>query len=116
MAVEVIALFGGLILINQFTSLGWASVAWVALVVGLHFIPFAINTRLRAFWVLTIVLSILGAAGIVLALTGATPAVVGFVSGVLSGFTLLGAALSFVPWSKGVMPSVPADSAQSAGR
>ncbi|WP_432559550.1 hypothetical protein [Granulicoccus sp. GXG6511] len=92
-AIEVVALFGGLMLLNSFTSIGWAGVAWVALVVGLHFIPFAINTKLRRFWMLTVVLSAAGAAGLILAARGSSPDVVGIVAGVISGIALLGAAL-----------------------
>lgn len=91
-AIEIVAIVGGIFLLNRFTSIGWAGVAWVALVVGLHFIPFAINTKLPLFTMLSIALSILGVAGLILAFTGAAPVVVETVAGVLSGFTLLGAA------------------------
>ncbi|MDO5500294.1 MAG: hypothetical protein Q4F67_11525 [Propionibacteriaceae bacterium] len=92
-AVEVVAIVGGLVLLNRFTSIGWAGVAWVALVVGLHFIPFAVNLKMPTFWVLTVALSLLGVAGLILAIQGASPGLVGLVAGVLSGIALLAAAI-----------------------
>ncbi|MFI6029917.1 hypothetical protein [Amycolatopsis magusensis] len=63
-------------------------VAWVAFVVGIHFIPFASIWHERSILVPAYVLTALGVLGLIMALTSAvawTP----IVSGVLSGLTLL---------------------------
>ena len=67
-------------------------VAWVAFVVGIHFIPFASIWRQRSILVPAYLLTAYGLAGLIMALTSAvawTPVV----SVVLSGLTLLGGSL-----------------------
>jgi hypothetical protein len=67
-------------------------VAWIAVVVGIHFVAFARLWRERSIGLLALVVFALGAAGLAMSATSAvrwTPVV----SGVLSGFALLAAGL-----------------------
>lgn len=91
-ALEVVALsLGSRLLADQ----GHADygVAWVALVVGFHFLPFAWAFRTPSFLPLGLLLMALGAAGLALGLAGAGAAAVAVCAGVGSGFVLLGWAL-----------------------
>ena len=65
------------------------SLPWGVIVVGVHFVPLGWAFRARLFHVLAGILVALGATGGVLALAGAGPAAVSFVSGVGAGATLL---------------------------
>lgn len=91
---EVVLLFGGL---RALGALGWpeqGNVAWVAFVVGAHFVALAPIWRDWSIGVTGAVLTVLGGAGLVMAGVGAVTWVP-FVSGVLSGAVLLGAALTY---------------------
>ncbi|TVT13371.1 hypothetical protein FNH05_37685 [Amycolatopsis rhizosphaerae] len=85
---EAIALFGGLFVINGVLRHPQVAVAWIAVVVGVHFFALAAVFRLNRFHALGAVLTVLGVAGFVLAVLGAPAAAVNVVSGVLSGFAL----------------------------
>ncbi len=87
-AAELVALFGGTLLLRNIGH-EELTVPWVVIVVGLHFVPFGWVFRARFFHVLAVILVALGVAGGVLALAGAGPAAVSFVSGVGAGATLL---------------------------
>ncbi|MFF3669946.1 hypothetical protein [Microtetraspora malaysiensis] len=87
-AAEVILLFGGLRVLAIWGRPVEGNVAWVALVVGVHFIALAPIWKDWSIAVPGVVLTVLGAAGLVLASTAAV-AWVPFVSGVLSGVVLL---------------------------
>lgn len=89
-AAEAVALFGGLFVINGVLKHSEIAVAWIAFVVGVHFFGLAAAFRLNRFHVLGAVLTVLGIAGFVLDAAGASAAVIGLVSGVLSGFALFG--------------------------
>ena len=84
---EVIALFGGLMLINNVFHRPAVAVAWVAVVVGVHFIGLAKVWRMPIYTVLGTVQTLLGLAGFLLYAFGA-PSAIGLVSGVGSGVAL----------------------------
>lgn len=88
--VEVVALFGGLRLINGPFDIAEASVGWVSLVVGLHFVALAVVWRNPFVRWLGVAIAVCGAAGLVLALAGASVAVIAVISGIVPGFLLLG--------------------------
>ena len=85
---ELVALFGGTLLLRS-TGHEELSLPWVVIVVGVHFVPLGWAFRARFFHVLAGILVVLGVAGGVLALAGADPAAISFVSGVGAGATLL---------------------------
>ncbi|WP_228010462.1 hypothetical protein [Nonomuraea phyllanthi] len=93
-AAEVILLFGGLRVLAMWERPVETNVAWVALVVGVHFVALAPIWKDRSIAVPGVLLTLLGAAGLVLA---STPAAgwVPLVSGVLSGVVLLAGGLTF---------------------
>ncbi|MEV0144899.1 MULTISPECIES: hypothetical protein [unclassified Nonomuraea] len=93
-AAEAILLFGGLRVLAALGVPEQANVAWVALVVGVHFIALAPVWKDWGIAVPGVVLTLLGVAGLVLASTAAV-AWVSFVSGVLSGVVLLAGAVAF---------------------
>jgi hypothetical protein len=67
-------------------------VAWIAVVVGVHFFGFGRAFRLTRFHLLDTAMTALGVAGFVLTRVGAGAAVIGLVSGVLSGVALFATA------------------------
>jgi hypothetical protein len=93
-AAEVVALFGGLILLARILHHPEMGVAWVAVVVGLHFLALARLWRMPMFTVLGVVMTALGLAGFVLAGSGVSSAAVELVSGVGSGIALFAAVLT----------------------
>ncbi|MEN3537395.1 hypothetical protein AAH991_19945 [Microbispora sp. ZYX-F-249] len=93
-AAEVVLLIGGIRVLAMLGRPEETNVAWVALVVGVHFIALAPIWKERGIAALGVLLSVLGAVGLVLASTAAV-AWVPFVSGVLSGLVLLTGAVAF---------------------
>ncbi|MEU0477598.1 hypothetical protein ABZ260_00205 [Streptosporangium sp. NPDC006013] len=93
-AAEAVLLFGGLRVLAAWGRPEQTNVAWVAFVVGVHFIALAPVWKDRGIAVPGVVLTLLGVAGLVLASTAAV-AWVPFVSGVLSGLVLLTGAATF---------------------
>ncbi len=89
-AVEAVLLFGGLPVLGALGVPEQVNVAWIAFVVGAHFIALAPVWKAPSMLVPGVVPAVLGIAGFVMAATSAI-AWVPFVSGVLSGVTLLGA-------------------------
>jgi hypothetical protein len=87
-AAEVVALFGGTLLLRR-TGHEELSLPWVVIVVGVHFVPLGWAFHARFFHVLAGILVGLGVTGGALAIAGADPAAVSFVSGVCAGATLL---------------------------
>jgi hypothetical protein len=87
-AAEVVALAAGLAVINGVLEAPRFAVAWVAFVVGVHFFGLARIWRLPQFTGLGVAVTALGVAGAVAGLAGAGPAVIGVLSGVLSGVAL----------------------------
>lgn len=97
---EVVALFGGGFLLNL-TGQGRYTIAWYALVVGVHFLVFGRLFHPR-FYGLGIAMVVAGVAGAVVGLAGADPDVILLVSGLLSAASLFGvAALAVRPTGPG---------------
>lgn len=89
-AIEVVALFGGLAVLRQVEPA--AALGWIALVVGVHFFPLARlwedgRTQLTS---IATAMTVLGVVGLVLAFTVHDAVLVAVVSGVGSGVVLLG--------------------------
>jgi hypothetical protein len=93
-AAEVLLLFGGLRLLAAWERPEQMNVAWVAFVVGVHFVALAPIWKDWSIAVPGGVLTVLGAAGLLLASTEAV-AWVPVVSGVVSGVVLLAGSLTF---------------------
>ena len=88
---ELVLLVAGFFVLSLLDAPVQANVAWIATVVGLHFVALASAWKTRSILVVGVVLTALGVAG--LALLGSAAEWVPFVSGVLSGVTLLGGSL-----------------------
>jgi hypothetical protein len=88
---EVVLFVAGFFVLSLLDAPVQANVAWIATIVGLHFVTLASAWRTRSVLVVGVVLTALGVAG--LALLGSAAPWVPFVSGVLSGVTLLGGSL-----------------------
>lgn len=96
-AAEVVALVGGLVVINGVIGAHELTVPWIAVVVGLHFFGFVPLWKSRVYAVLGVVVTVLGVAGFVLHGAGASALTVRVVSGIGSGVALyLAAANSLV--------------------
>ncbi|MFC0003883.1 hypothetical protein [Micromonospora siamensis] len=87
-AVEAVALFGGLNVINRVLHRPEISVAWVALVVGVHFFGLGWVWRMPRYHWLGAVMTALGLAGFVIHALGGGAATVALVAGVGSGLAL----------------------------
>ncbi|WP_406314501.1 hypothetical protein OHA77_39585 [Streptosporangium sp. NBC_01639] len=85
---EVVLLFGGIAVLRAWDLPEQTNVAWIAVVVGVHFIVLAPIWKQISILVPGVILTLLGVAGLVMAETSAV-AWVPIVSGVLSGVTLL---------------------------
>ena len=81
-ALEAGALFGGLAVINGVLHGKAVSVAWVALVVGVHFFGLARIWRMPLYYWLGGAVAILSLAGFLIYALGGSAAIVGLVSGV----------------------------------
>lgn len=86
--VEAVALFGGTRLLTDL-GLPGLGVAWVATVVGTHFFALGWIFHLRRFHLLGCIVTLLGLLGFALSAMGSVGAIA-IVSGVLSGFALIG--------------------------
>lgn len=89
---EVVLLVAGFFVLSLLDAPVQANVAWIATVVGLHFVALASAWKTRSILVVGVVLTVLGVVGLGLLGSPALPWVP-FVSGVLSGVTLLGGSL-----------------------
>ena len=87
---EVGAIAAGLVVLNGPLHAPQAAVAWIALVVGSHFIALAVVWKLLFFRGLGVALMLCGVAGLVLAATGSTVSAIDLVGGVVPGAILLG--------------------------
>ncbi|MER6250164.1 hypothetical protein ABT224_02025 [Streptomyces sp. NPDC001584] len=94
-AAEVAAALAGILVINLVLHVPHATVAWISLVVGLHFFGLAVVWRMPALRLLAAAMAACGAAGLVLAACGASLAVIATVAGIAPGALLLGS----VRWS-----------------
>ncbi|UOX91468.1 hypothetical protein MUY14_12880 [Amycolatopsis sp. FBCC-B4732] len=88
---EVVLLVAGFFELSLLEAPVEGNVAWIATIVGLHFVALASAWKTRSILVVGAVLTVLGVVG--LALLGSATEWVPFVSGVLSGATLLGGSL-----------------------
>lgn len=96
MVVEVVALLGGLVIINRVLGAERFTVAWVAVVVGVHFFGLGSIWRDRALYLVGAVLALLGLAGFLVGVAGGSAGTIALVSGVGSGaalFLVVGLAL-----------------------
>ena len=93
-AIEVVALFGGMAALNQWQPT--AIVGWIALVVGLHFFWLARlwSSGAREISLVALGLTVLGAAGLTIAFTTHSLDAVALISGVGSGVVLLASSLT----------------------
>ncbi len=87
---EAVALFGGVQVLVRVLDAPEAGVAWVTVVVGVHFVGLAVLWREPSLHVLGGALTLAGVAGLVLAVGDAGEAAVAAVGGVVPGFVLLG--------------------------
>lgn len=90
-ALEAGALFGGLAVVNGVLHGKAVSVAWVALVVGVHFFGLARIWRMPLYHWLGAAMAILSLAGFLIYALGGSAAIVGLVAGVGSGAALYAA-------------------------
>jgi hypothetical protein len=86
--VEAIALFGGLFVINGVLHRSEVAVAWVALVVGLHFYGLGWVWHTPLYHWLATGMTLLAVAGFILYFAGAGAAAISLVAGVGSGVAL----------------------------
>ncbi|MCP2346599.1 hypothetical protein [Nonomuraea roseoviolacea] len=93
-AAEVLLLFGGLRVLAALDRPEQGNVAWVAFVVGVHFVALAPVWKDWSIAVPGAVLTVLGVAGLVMASTSAVTWVP-LLSGVLSGVVLLAGSVTF---------------------
>lgn len=87
--VEVVTLFAGVRILAGPLDMPQAGVAWVSMVVGLHFFPLATIFAQRFFHILGVAISLCGSAGLALALADAAPMAIDLISGVIPGGILL---------------------------
>ncbi|WP_338740563.1 hypothetical protein [Actinomadura luteofluorescens] len=89
---EFALIFGGIAALRALDAPQEVNVAWIALIVGLHFVVLARVWKRGAIAVPGVVLSGLGAAGMIMAAASSVEWIP-FVSGALSGVTLLAGSL-----------------------
>lgn len=89
---EFALIFGGIAVLRALDAPQEINVAWIALIVGLHFVVLARVWKRGAIAVPGVVLSGLGAAGMIMAAASSVDWIP-FVSGALSGVTLLAGSL-----------------------
>jgi hypothetical protein len=87
-ALEAVALFGGLAVINGVLHRSAVAVVWVALVVGVHFFGLARIWHLPLYHLLGAAMTVLALAGLLIHGLGGPAAMVGLVAGVGSGAAL----------------------------
>lgn len=88
---EAAAIVAGAVLLNGPVGLPRAVVAWVSVVVGVHFLALAAIWRFPLFRLLGAGIALCGAAGLAAAAAGAAAAVIAATGGVLPGILLLAA-------------------------
>jgi hypothetical protein len=86
--IEAVLLFGGIMVLRALDRPVETNVAWIALVVGVHFVALGPVWKNRTIMLPGLVLTVLGVAGLAMTFTAALEWVP-LVSGVLSGVTLL---------------------------
>ncbi len=88
-AAEAVALFGGVQVVVRLLDAPRYAIAWVAFVVGVHFVGLALLWRVRRFHLLAAAMVGLAVVAVVAGAAGASDAVVRLVAGVGSGVVLL---------------------------
>lgn len=91
-AAEVVALLAGLAVINGVIGAHKLTVAWIALIVGIHFFGLGTVWKAPVFHVLGAALTLLGVAGCLFYAAGGPAWLVALVSGIASGLVLYAAA------------------------
>lgn len=86
---EAVALFGGVQVVVRLLDAPRYAIAWVCLVVGVHFVALGALWRVARFHVLAAVLVALSAVAVVVGVTGGSDAAVRLVAGVGAGAVLL---------------------------
>ncbi|MEO6714030.1 MAG: hypothetical protein ABIM89_11460 [Mycobacteriales bacterium] len=86
---ELIAIAAGLVVLNGPLDAPRATVAWISLVVGLHFVALAFTLHQPFLHALGAAIATCGATGLVLAAAGASNAAIATIAGVLPGALLL---------------------------
>ena len=89
-AAEVVAIVIGVRVVEATLETPHAGVAWVAFVVGLHFVALAALWHQPVFYALGASMAGSGAVGLGLAAIGAAPAAVATAGGIVPGALLLG--------------------------
>jgi hypothetical protein len=108
---EVAAIVAGAVLLNGPAGLPRAVVAWVSVVVGVHFLALAAIWRFPLFRLIGAGIALCGTAGLTAAAAGATPAVIAATGGVLPGILLLAASYWGATSSQRARPTVSHDTA-----
>ena len=88
-AAEVIAGVGGLIVLNDMLGIHDASIAWISVVVGVHFFGFYVIWRLPVMVWIGAAISVCGALGLVAAGMDRSAALIALVAGIVPGALLL---------------------------
>ncbi len=88
-AAEVAAAVGGLVVLNDLLGIHDASIAWISLVVGVHFFGFYVIWRLSVMVWIGAAISVCGAIGLVAAGLDRSAAVIAVVAGIVPGTVLL---------------------------
>ena len=88
-AAEVAAILLGLSVLDRVLDIPHAGVAWVSVVVGLHFVPLGAIFEVPFFRRLGVAVALCGAGALALAATGAAEGPVSALGGVLPGALLL---------------------------
>lgn len=92
--VEFLAIFAGVRLLAGPLDRPEAGVAWVSLVVGVHFFALAVHFARRFFHVLGAAIALSGVVGLVIDFAGGSAAVVAVVAGIIPGAILM----AFAGW------------------
>ena len=92
---EVVAIIVGSRLLVTLTGEPGVGLPWVAIVLGIHFVVFAPIFREPVFAWFGVPIALCGVVGLVLVLSGTSPATIGVVAGILPGTIMFGA----VAWS-----------------
>lgn len=90
-AAEVAAGIGGLFVLNDVLGIHDASIAWISLVVGVHFFGFYAIWRLRVMVWIGTAISVCGALGLLAAGLDRSAALIAVVAGIVPGAVLLAA-------------------------
>ncbi len=87
---EVVAIWAGIMVLGRVFDAPHANVAWISLVVGVHFFGLAMVWKMPVFHWLGAALAACGVVGLTLAALGASTAAIDVVGGIVPGFLLLG--------------------------